>query len=57
MLKGKSLKVETKVPDLACEVDDLDASDKVNTIECQRYSIANPVKGLLQCYHERRCGG
>jgi hypothetical protein len=57
MLNGKNLKVETKVPDLAWEVDDLNASDKVKTIECQRYSIAEPAKSPLQCYHKRRCGG
>jgi hypothetical protein len=46
MLNGKNLKVETKVLDLAWEIDDLKVSDKVKTIECQRYSIARRAKYL-----------
>lgn len=46
MLNGKNLKVETKVLDFAWEIDDLKVSDKVKTIECQRYSIAKRAKGL-----------
>ena len=49
MLNGKNMKVGTKVPDLAWEVDDLNASDNARTIECQQYRITKRAKG----YHKR----
>jgi hypothetical protein len=49
ILNGKNLKVGTKVLDLAWQVDDLNASDKPKTIECQQYRSAKRAKG----YHKR----